>query len=195
MHESEKGKWSRSVVSDSQRPHGLQPTRLLCPWDFPGKITGVGCHCLLRAYCYWYINKLNSHTIFQGPSENYLTNNIIYFRGCYWFQKYILNFYRVHCISPYANTLPKGQTILKLIVNFNKKIPENVQEPLKADSASGRKRLIYICIHLFSEYLFSTFSKPETTVIFTKDIMNNKTIMIPTLSKLAVYQECGQNAM
>ena len=47
-HESEKWKWSRSVVSDSKRPHGLQPTRLLCPWDFPGKSTGVGCHCLLR---------------------------------------------------------------------------------------------------------------------------------------------------
>ena len=35
MHESEKWKWSRSVVSDSSRPHWLQPTRLLCPWDFP----------------------------------------------------------------------------------------------------------------------------------------------------------------
>ena len=35
-HESEKWKWSPSVVSDSQWPHGLQPTRLLCPWDFPG---------------------------------------------------------------------------------------------------------------------------------------------------------------
>ena len=43
-------KWegSHSVGSDSSRPHGLQPTRLLCPWDFPGKSTGVGCHCLLR---------------------------------------------------------------------------------------------------------------------------------------------------
>ena len=28
-------------------PHGLRPTRLLCPWDFPGKSTGVGCHCLI----------------------------------------------------------------------------------------------------------------------------------------------------
>ena len=28
-------------------PHGLQPTRFLCPWDFPGKNTGVGCHFLL----------------------------------------------------------------------------------------------------------------------------------------------------
>ena len=30
------------VVSDSQQPLGLQPTRLLHPWDFPGKSTGVG---------------------------------------------------------------------------------------------------------------------------------------------------------
>jgi len=37
MHESEKWKWSRSVVSNPQRPHGLQPSRLLHPWDFPGK--------------------------------------------------------------------------------------------------------------------------------------------------------------
>ena len=42
-----KWKWSRSVVSDSSWPHRLQPTRLLHPWDFPGKSTGVGCHCLL----------------------------------------------------------------------------------------------------------------------------------------------------
>ena len=47
VHESEKWKGSSSVVSDSQRPHGLQPTRLLRPWDIPGKSTGVGCHCLL----------------------------------------------------------------------------------------------------------------------------------------------------
>ena len=43
-----KWKWSRSVVSDSLRPRELKPTRLLRPWDFPGKNTGVGCHCLLR---------------------------------------------------------------------------------------------------------------------------------------------------
>ena len=47
-HESEKWKWSHSVVSDPPRPHGPQPTRLLHPWDFPGKSTGVGCHCLLQ---------------------------------------------------------------------------------------------------------------------------------------------------
>ena len=30
------------------QPHRRQPARLLRPWDFPGKSTGVGCHCLLR---------------------------------------------------------------------------------------------------------------------------------------------------
>ena len=48
VHESEKWKWSHSVVSDPQRPHGLQPSRLPRPWDCPSKSTGVGCHCLLR---------------------------------------------------------------------------------------------------------------------------------------------------
>ena len=32
---------SCSVVSDSLQPHGLYPAKLLCPWDFPGKNTGV----------------------------------------------------------------------------------------------------------------------------------------------------------
>ena len=36
-----------SVMSNSVQLYGLQPTRLLHPWDFPGKSTGVGCHCLL----------------------------------------------------------------------------------------------------------------------------------------------------
>ena len=36
-------------MSDPLRPHGLQPPRLLRPWDFPGKSTGVGCYCLAAA--------------------------------------------------------------------------------------------------------------------------------------------------
>ena len=48
-------KWSCSVVSDSSPPHGLQPTRLLHPWEFPGKSTGMGCHCLLQ-WCTLHIS-------------------------------------------------------------------------------------------------------------------------------------------
>ena len=32
---------SHSVVSNSLRPYGLKPTRLFCPWNFPGKNTGL----------------------------------------------------------------------------------------------------------------------------------------------------------
>ena len=39
------------VVSNSSRPHGLKLTSLLCPWDFPGKNTGAGCHLLLQGIC------------------------------------------------------------------------------------------------------------------------------------------------
>ena len=34
-------------MSDSARPHRWQPNRLLCPWDSPGKNSGMGCHFLL----------------------------------------------------------------------------------------------------------------------------------------------------
>ena len=35
-------------MSDSVWPHRRQPIRLLCPWDSPGKNTGLGCHFLLQ---------------------------------------------------------------------------------------------------------------------------------------------------
>ena len=68
MHESEKWNGSRPVVSDPLRPHGLQPSRLLHPWDFPGKSTGVGCHCLLHGFTLmkliWTYDFQNSRIIY-----------------------------------------------------------------------------------------------------------------------------------
>ena len=55
-----KWKWSHSVMSDSLEPHGLQPTRLLCPWDFLGKGTGVGC----LAFSVWDL-----YTILKGKGS------------------------------------------------------------------------------------------------------------------------------
>ena len=63
MHESEKWKWSRSVASDSSRPHGLWPTRPLQPWDFPGKSTGVGCYFLLHKAHVAGGNVISSHSL------------------------------------------------------------------------------------------------------------------------------------
>ena len=70
---------SHSTVSDSLQLHEPQPTRLLCPWNSPGKNTGVGCHALLRGifptqalkpglpHCRWILYHL-SH---QGSSSNW----------------------------------------------------------------------------------------------------------------------------
>ena len=43
-----KVKVSCTVMSDSLQFHGLQPVQLFCPWNSPGKSTGVGCHFLLQ---------------------------------------------------------------------------------------------------------------------------------------------------
>ena len=50
--------FSRIVVSDSLWPHKLQPTRLLCPWNFPEENTGVGCHFLLQGIFLTILNTL-----------------------------------------------------------------------------------------------------------------------------------------
>ena len=57
--------WSRSVVSNSSRPRGLQPTRLLHPWDFPGKSPGVGRQCLLRKYILHICKRLKVSYTYQ----------------------------------------------------------------------------------------------------------------------------------
>ena len=50
-----------SVVADSLRPHGLEPARLLCPWDSPGENTGEGCHFLLQGI--FLTQELNPHLL------------------------------------------------------------------------------------------------------------------------------------
>ena len=73
MHESGKWKWSRSVMSDSQRPHELQPTSLLRPWDFPGNSTGVGCHCLLLLLNGW--KHIQIMYLIKGGYPKYIFKN------------------------------------------------------------------------------------------------------------------------
>ena len=71
MHESEKWKLICSVVSDSSQPHVVQPTTLLHPWDFSGKSTGVGCHCLLH---------LDSLVLWKGPCLGHFSVNLAHKR-------------------------------------------------------------------------------------------------------------------
>jgi len=73
MRESEKWKWRHSVISDFERPHGLQPTRLLHPWDSLGKSTGVGFHCLLCLVLWFQLfytveSKVRSYSLYLPVS-------------------------------------------------------------------------------------------------------------------------------
>ena len=67
-------KWKVKVkspsVSDSWQPHGLQPTGLLHPWDFPDKSTGVGCHCLLP----WHVESSPNQEM-EGTSLHWQANS------------------------------------------------------------------------------------------------------------------------
>ena len=51
----------------------LQPTRLLCPWDFPGKNTGVGCHSFSRGSSrprdQTHVSCLGKQTLYQPPGK------------------------------------------------------------------------------------------------------------------------------
>ena len=55
-----------SVLSDSLRPYGPQPVRLLCPRDSAGKNTGLGCHFLPWGF-----------SLTQGSNPGLLLCNII----------------------------------------------------------------------------------------------------------------------
>ena len=89
MHESEKWKWSCSVVSYSSQPHGLQPTRLLSPWEFPGKSTGVGCHCLLlrrlEGFCKYQRKVMQQWLIAAFSGRNSRIIAILDFLADFWF--------------------------------------------------------------------------------------------------------------
>ena len=66
---------SHSVVSDSLQPHGLHPTRLLCPWDSPDKNTGVGCHAFLQGVFLTNSITLLSLHFFKSVETNYTQNS------------------------------------------------------------------------------------------------------------------------
>ena len=55
------GSWICVLMSNSLRPHGLYPTRFLCPWDSPSKNTGVDCHFLLHGI--FPAQRLNLHLL------------------------------------------------------------------------------------------------------------------------------------
>ena len=78
-------------LSNSSRPHGLQPTRLLCPWDFPGKSTRVGCHCLLRYHMTGMIKWIKVYEVFttaKGTPISMIPQSPLYILSLAWLPKF-----------------------------------------------------------------------------------------------------------
>ena len=112
MHESEKWKWSRSVVSDSLWPHGPQPTRLLHPWDSLGKNIGVGCHCLLHVMALSEIKtNIQKREIKDEPQTN----------GSYKIRQIIkiMEYTHIH-IHPWAKSKQSNRNKVQSIDQINK---------------------------------------------------------------------------
>ena len=75
-------------MSDSLWPHRLLPTRLFCPWNFPGKNTGVGCHLLLQGNFWtqglnWCLFCLLHWQMYPLPLRH--LGNLIYYTYCLLF--------------------------------------------------------------------------------------------------------------
>ena len=71
MHESEKWQGSHSVVSNSSRPHGLKPTKLLHVWDSPGKSTETP-----SPLCHVYFTTIKTFTL--KICSKFLSNNLFH---------------------------------------------------------------------------------------------------------------------
>ena len=100
---------SESEVSQScptlLQPHGLQPPRLLCPWDFPGKSTGAGYHRLLREDrdCTFFPVSLvyNNSIILAGKADQFWQP---------WWERWILHLPRLGAGGPSLEGMLNGYT-------------------------------------------------------------------------------------
>ena len=98
MHESES---ESEVVSDCSRPHGLHPTRLLRPWDFLGKSTGVGCHCLLR------IISIDAEKVFDKIQHPFMIKTL----QKMGIERTYLNIVTAICDKPTVNIILNGEKL------------------------------------------------------------------------------------
>ena len=114
-------------MSDSLRPHGLYPTRLLHLWYFPGKNTGVGCHSLLQIFptqglnlslphcrqrLYHLSHKGSSQFNLLIPKMSVFTLAISCLTTCYlpWFMDLTFQFPMQYCSLPCWTLLPSPVT-------------------------------------------------------------------------------------
>ena len=122
-------------MSDSLQLHGLKPTRLLHPCDFPGKSAGVGRHCLLpydafqclNLYLYSLVKKLKNESpqhVLSLPVLSSIIFSELIFTGVYLINSIVCQMYskvNQFCIYIYPKNwieFPTLYTVSLLVIYF-----------------------------------------------------------------------------
>ena len=158
-------------MSDSSRPHGLQPTRLLRPWDLPGKSTGVGCHRLLQEKL-WAAFKSKSdfsvsklHCISCHDSNIYNNDNAQCWKD--WLSGLLIHycpacFQTPHCPSLALCVIENYIFQVPLFSGFRVSLLNGQYLQKIGEQENGRVQSIYLChFFCFLQHIFheSTFSQ------------------------------------
>ena len=132
---------SRSVVSNSLQLHGLEPARLLYPWDSPDKNTGVGCHLLLQGI---FPNQRSNPRLLCLPHCRQILNHLSHQRNpqstIFQFlkKKNFSNFKASWSIAPKWRGCPFGEMIEDSQSQWNKEIIKVEEENLSTPRLSVR---------------------------------------------------------
>ena len=145
-------------MSNSLRCYGLQNARVFCPWDFPGKNTGVGYHALLQGIfpilglnlcllglLHWQAGSLR----LEPPGKPYtcIYKHIYSFSYCF----------PLRFITRYWIWFPVlfGRTLLSLHSMCNSLhllTPDSQSVP--PYSPSSHRSLLYLCESVFVSFFF-----------------------------------------
>ena len=128
---------ARSVVSNSLPPHGLQPTRLFCPWDSPGKNTGVGCHTLLQG-------------IFPTQGSNLNLSHLLHGRRILYHWHHLLQLLFSHSVM--FDFVTPSTVAYQVSVSFT--ISQSLLKCMSIESVVPSNHLILCCPSLLLPYIF-----------------------------------------
>ena len=136
---------TRSVIADSLPSHGLQPAMFLCPWDSPGRNTGVGCYSLLQGifptqrsnpgllHCQqilYHLSHREAHTdVWQNPTQ-YCKAIILQFK---------IGEFKTTEINKEIDTYKKPQSIVIRLFQQKKKTEETCNLRIQGTCFHGNK--------------------------------------------------------
>ena len=100
-------------MSNSLQSYGLQPTRLLCPCDFPGKNTGMGCHTLLQGI--FLTQGSNPYLLSPVLVSGFFTTSTTWNAALYL--HYLISKYRNCCLVNSGKNCEVSEILLYIQVN------------------------------------------------------------------------------